>query len=131
MKAHTILIFMVTVHTLAYGAGEAGFIDDKENDNRHKQFVQEFNSQAGSKIEGSASATNSTQTSDLQSSGGILNGFFQAFRTIPLIGFVAGFLASPYSILIGSNLPELFKMLIGGIMSVSSVTAMIQLWRGA
>lgn len=120
MRAHTILTFMVVVHTLAFGAAQAGYIDHQENNNPHKQFVSEFQNKTDDSI----------QASDSKTSSGIVDQFSIVLKSIPLISFVAEFLASPYSILAGSKLPGLLKMLIGSIMSVGSVTAMISLWRG-
>lgn len=120
MKPHTIMTFMVVVHTLAFGAGQAGFIDNQENSNQHKKFVDDFTKEADSKIE----------SSDSKTSSGIVDQFSIVLKSIPVISFLVEFLGAPYSILIGSNLPLILKMLVGSIMSVGSVTATVSLWRG-
>jgi len=120
MRPHTILTFMVVVHTLAMGAGSAGFIDQQENDNPHREFVQDFRGNASSQISGVDSGATS----------GIVDTFTVSLKSLPILGFVYQFLASPYTILIGSGLPAFLKTLIGGVMAVGSITAAFSMARG-
>ena len=120
MRPHTILTFMVVVHTLAWGAGDAGFIDQQENNNPHKQFVEDFQKNATQEIGGVDSGTDS----------GIVDRFTVQLKSLPLIGFIFGYLSSPYTILINSGLPVVLKTLIGSLMAVGSVTAAFSMVRG-
>lgn len=110
---------MFIAHLLFFTAGQAGFIEYQENENQHKEYIQQF---TDDKLQDSVDVAGRES--------GVLDKLNSIFMSIPIIGTIYELLFGPYMLIGNIELPFFIKSLITGILGIVELTSMIMLIRG-
>lgn len=114
------LAFLVAVHTLLYGAMAADHIPSQEDDNPHKQFVEQVR------------GNNLTETARVEDDSNIIDGTFgPAVKSLGFLNTIAGILSSPYTVVANSGLPSILVLLVQGLIGLTEGVILAQFLRGA
>lgn len=101
------LAFMIAVHTLLYGAMAQGHIPNQSGDNPHKKYVDQFR------------GDNLTNTARVDDTSNIVDGTFgPAVKSLDFLETIGGIMASPYTVVANSGLPQILIFLVQGIMGL-------------
>lgn len=120
--ATRVMMFLITVHTLLFFAGQAGYLP-AQSSSPNKQFVDQLRGSTGENL------TDATRQSDASSEV-----VAAVFSPLFLLGdFLATFgriITFPYSFIANSPLPLMLKWIFGAFLTLFEASALASFIRG-
>ncbi len=121
--ATRVMMFLITVHTLLYFAGQAGYLPAQSN-SPNKKFVDQLRGSNADNLR------NATTTQSGGSSEVVSSVFSPLFLLGDFIGTFGGLITYPYSFIANSPLPTMLKWIFGAFLTLFEVTALAGFIRG-